>query len=174
MLFPLSHFRKFRSHCILYDTCLGLMLNFASSLKAATHIYDSGMRILLTLSKLRKAASNNPQGIVATLSMNNLYMETLLEFVSVGNLLKNAIAKGGKTNMLTGAERSKSLWELEDRLSSLSARLYQLYLSIRHYTMADVWYRVTAGMVDRRKGELAEQSLSHWKRCAKEVAIYAK
>jgi hypothetical protein len=40
--------------------------------------------------------------------------------------------------------------------------------------MADVWYRVTAGMVDRRKGELAEQSLSHWKRCAKEVAIYAK
>jgi hypothetical protein len=101
-------------------------------------------------------------------------METLLEFVSVGNLLKNAIAKGGKTNMLTGAERSKSLWELEDRLSSLSARLYQLYLSIRHYTMADVWYRATAGMVDRRKGELAEQSLSHWKRCAKEVAIYAK
>ena len=101
-------------------------------------------------------------------------METLLEFVSVGNLLKNAIAKGGKTNMLTGAERSKSLWEPEDRLSSLSARLYQLYLSIRHYTMADVRYRATAGMVDRRKGELAEQSLSHWKRCAKEVAIYAK
>lgn len=169
-----AEFSKMRKWEQQYNKYLKTATNFASSLKAATHIYDSGMKILLTLSKLRKAASNNPQGIVATLSMNNLYMETLLEFVSVGNLLKNAIAKGGKTNMLTGAERSKSLWELEDRLSSLSARLYQLYLSIRHYTMADVWYRATAGMVDRRKGELAEQSLSHWKRCAKEVAIYAK
>ena len=151
-----AEFSKMRKWEQQYNKYLKTATNFASSLKAATHIYDSGMRILLTLSKLRKAASNNPQGIVATLSMNNLYME------------------GGKTNMLTGAERSKSLWELEDRLSSLSARLYQLYLSIRHYTMADVWYRATAGMVDRRKGELAEQSLSHWKRCAKEVAIYAK
>ena len=169
-----AEFTKMKKWEKQYNKYLKTATNFASSLKAATHIYDSGMRILLTLNKLRKAASNNPQGIVATLSMNNLYMETVLEFVSVGNLLKNTIAKGGKTNMITGSERSKSLWELEDRLSSLSARLYQLYLSIRHYTMADVWYRVTAGMVDRRKGEIAERSLKEWKRCAKEVAIYAK
>ena len=114
-----AEFSKMRKWEQQYNKYLKTATNFASSLKAATHIYDSGMRILLTLSKLRKAASNNPQGIVATLSMNNLYMETLLEFVSVGNLLKNAIAKGGKTNMLTGAERSKSLWELERSLSDL-------------------------------------------------------
>lgn len=148
--------------------------NYASALKAATHIYDDGVRILLTLGKLRKAVNNNPQGIAATVSMNNLYMETTTEMLSVFTLLKNAIAKGGATNMLTGAERSKTLWELEDKLSSFSHKLQLLYLSIRHYRMSDVWNRATAGMIERDKHDVAIQSLSHWKRYAKEVSLYSK
>ena len=145
---------------------------YASALKAATSIYDDGMRILLNLDKIRQACANNPQGIAATISMNNLYAETVTEFISVFSLLKQAVAKGGKENMLTGAERSKTLWELEDRLHSLSDKLKLLHYSIRHYRMADVWYQATAGMIERDKHEVALQSLSHWKRYAKEVSQY--
>lgn len=157
-----------------YNSYLKTATNYASALKAATHIYDDGVRILLTLGKLRKATTNNPQGIVATVSMNNLYMETTTEMLSVFTLLKNAVAKGGSTNMLTGAERSKTLWELEDKLSSFSHKLQLLYLSIRHYRMSDVWNRATAGMVERDKHDVALQSLSHWKRYAKEVSLYSR
>jgi hypothetical protein len=155
-----------------YNSYLKMANGYASAIKAATHIYDDGVRILLTLNKLRQAATNNPQGIVATLDMNNLYMETVTEMVSVFTLLKNAVAKGGEQNMLTGSERSKTLWELEDKLSSFSHKLQLLYISIRHYRMADVWYRVTAGMIERDKGGIARQSLSHWRRYAREVAQY--
>ncbi len=157
-----------------YNSYLKTATNYASALKAATHIYDDGVRILLTLGKLKKATTNNPQGIVATVSMNNLYMETTTEMLSVFTLLKNAVAKGGSTNMLTGAERSKTLWELEDKLSSFSHKLQLLYLSIRHYRMSDVWNRATAGMIERDKHDVALQSLSHWKRYAKEVSLYSK
>lgn len=157
-----------------YNSYLKMANGYASALKAATHIYDDGVRILLTLGKLRKAVSNNPQGIAATVSMNNLYMETTTEMLTVFSLLKDAVAKGGETNMLTGAERSKTLWELEDKLSSFSHKLRLLYLSIRHYRMSDVWNRATAGMIERDKHDIALQSLSHWKRYAKEVSFYLK
>ena len=94
--------------------------------------------------------------------------------LSVFTLLKDAIAKGGSTNMLTGAERSKTLWELEDKLSSFSHKLHLLYISIRHYRMSDVWNRAIAGMIERDRHEVALQSLSHWKRYAKEVSLYSK
>ena len=147
---------------------------YASAVKAATHIYDDGVRILLTLDKLQKAVNNNPQGVVATVAMNDLYMETATEMLSVFSLLKSAVAKGGEQNMITGAERSQTLWALEDKLSDLSHKLHTLYLSIRHYTMADVWNRATAGMIERDKADIAAQSLSHWKRYAKEVSVYSR
>ena len=76
------------------------------------------MRIFLTLGKLGKAVKDNPQGIIAGMSMNNLYIETATELVSVFSLLNDAVAKGGTENMLTGAERSKTLWALNDKLSA--------------------------------------------------------
>ena len=157
-----------------YNSYLKTATGYASAIKAATHVYDDGVRILITLNKLRQAVSNNPQGVVATLDMNNLYMETVTEMVSVFTLLKDAVAKGGETNMLTGSERSKTLWALEDKLSDFSHKLQQLYLSIRHYRLADVWNRATAGMVERDKQTVALQSLSHWKRYACEVAQYSR
>ena len=157
-----------------YNSYLKTAEGYASALKAATHIYDDGVRILLTLDKLRKAVNNNPQGVVATVAMNDLYMETATEMLSVFSLLKTAVAKGGEQNMITGAERSQTLWVLEDKLSTLSHKLHTLYLSIRHYTMADVWNRATAGMIERDKADIAAQSLSHWKRYAKEVSMYSR
>ena len=86
-----------------YNNYLKTASGFASSLKACTHLYNDGVRIFLTLGKLGKAIKNNPQGIIASISMNNLYIETATELVSVFTLLNDAVAKGGTENMLVTA-----------------------------------------------------------------------
>ena len=149
-----------------YNSYLKTASGYASSLKACTHLYNDGVRIFLTLGKLGKAIKDNPQGIIAGMSMNNLYIETATELVSVFSLLNDAVAKGGKENMLTGAERSQTLWALNDKLSSCSRKLHLLYLSIRYYTLSDVWNNVTAGMIDRSNGEVAQLALTRWRRAA--------
>ena len=149
-----------------YNSYLKTASGFASSLKACTHLYNDGVRIFLTLGKLGKAIKNNPQGIIASISMNNLYIETATELVSVFTLLNDAVAKGGTENMLTGAERSKTLWALNDKLSAFSRKLHLLYLSIRYYTLNDVWNNVTAGMLDRDNGEVARLAMTRWRRAA--------
>ncbi|WP_418662396.1 hypothetical protein [Alistipes putredinis] len=149
-----------------YNSYLKTASGYASSLKACTHLYNDGVRIFLTLGKFGKAIKDNPQGIIAGMSMNNLYIETATELVSVFSLLNDAVAKGGKENMLTGAERSQTLWALTDKLSSFSRKLHLLYLSIRYYTLSDVWNNVTAGMIDRSNGEVAQLALSRWRRAA--------
>ena len=149
-----------------YNSYLKTASGYGSSLKACTHLYNDGVRIFLTLGKLCKAVRNNPQGIVASIGMNNLYIETATELVSVFTLLNDAVAKGGTGNMLTGAERSKTLWALNDQLAAFSRKLHLLYLSIRYYTLNDMWNNVTAGMLDRDNGEVARMALSHWRRAA--------
>ena len=152
-----------------YNKYLKTAEGYASTLKACTSLYDDGVRVFINLCNLKKAITNNPQGIVATMSMNNLYIETATELVSVYTTLKDAIAKGGEENMLTGAERSKTLWALNDRLDAFNKRLNQLYLSIRYYNMMDVWDNATAGMLDRTNGEIAQAALGRWKRVSRIV-----
>lgn len=149
-----------------YNSYLKTASGYASSLKACTHLYNDGVRIFITLGQLGKAIRNNPQGIIAGMSMNNLYIETATELVSVFTLLNEAVAKGGNENMLTGAERSKTLWALNDKLSAFSRKLHLLYLSIRYYTLNDLWNNVTAGMLDRNNGEAARMAMSRWRRAA--------
>lgn len=149
-----------------YNSYLKTASGYASSLKACTHLYNDGVRIFLTLGKLGKAIKNNPQGIIASMSMNNLYIETATELVTVFTLLNDAVAKGGTENMLTGAERSKTLWALNDKLSAFSRKLHLLYLGIRYYTLNDVWNNVTAGMLDRDNGEVARLAMNRWRRAA--------
>lgn len=103
------------------------------------------------------------------MSMNNLYIETATELVSVYTLLRNAVATGALQNMLTGAERSETLWALSDRLDAFSKKLHLLHLSIRYYTMTDVWNNVTAGMIDRSNGEVAHAALDRWRRAARTI-----
>lgn len=150
-----------------YNSYLKTVDGYASTLKACTHLYDDGVRIFITLCKLKSAIGSIPQGIVATMSMNNLYIETATELVTVYTTLKDAIAKGGKENMQTGAERSKTLWELNDRLAAFSKKLNRLYLSIRFYTMTDVWNNITAGMLDRTNAEVAHEAYGRWRRAAR-------
>lgn len=161
-----AEFEQMRQWEKKYNSYLKTASGFASSLKACTHLYNDGVRIFISLCKLKKAISDNPQGIVAAMSMNNLYIETATELVTVFSLLRDAVAKGGKENMLTGAERSQTLWALNDQLSAFQKKLNLLYLSIRTYTMTDVWNNVTAGMLDRSNGEVARMAMNRWRRAA--------
>jgi hypothetical protein len=162
-----AEFTKIHEWESKYTSYLQTASGYASTLKASTMLYEDGVRIMITLGKLKKAIASNPQGIVATMSMNNLYVETVTELISVYSLLKDAIAKGGKENMLTGAERSETMWALSDKLSAFSKKLHKLYISIKYYTMTDVWNSVTAGMIDRTNGQIAKDALKRWRRSAK-------
>ena len=147
-----------------YNSYLKTASGYASTLKASTQLYNDGVRCFIYLGKLKQAIGNNPQGIVATMSMNNLYIETATELVTIYNMLKDAVTTGGPTNMLTGAERSQTMWALSDRLALFNRKLCQLHICVRYYTMTDVWNNVTAGMIDRDNGTIATQAYHRWRR----------
>ena len=161
-----AEFEQMRQWEKKYNSYLKTASGFASSIKACTHLYNDGVKIFITLGKLKNAVSDSPQGIVASMNMNNLYIETATELVTVFSLLRDAVAKGGKDNMLTGAERSQILWALNDQFSAFQKKLNLLYLSIRTYTMTDVWNNATAGMLDRNNGEIAQFAMQRWRRAA--------
>jgi len=162
-----AEFSGIRSWEKKYNAYLKSADGFASSIKAASHMYNDGVRLFINLSDIRKAIATNPQGLAATLSMNNLYIETATELVSVYSTLKEAIATGGDGNMLTGAERSETLWLIEDRLKAFNHKLSLLSLSLRYYTLSDVWYNATEGIIDRDYGEIARHAQSRWKRASR-------
>jgi len=162
-----AEFNQMRKWEDKYNSYLKTVDSYASSLKAATHLYDDGVRLFINLWDIRKAIASSPQGIAATLSMNNLYMETATELVSVYTTLRDAVSTGGDGNMLTGAERSKTLWMIEDRLKAFNHKLSQLSLSLRYYTLNDVWYNATEGIIDRSYGDIASQARGRWMRSAK-------
>ena len=162
-----AEFNKIHEWERKYSSYLQTASGYASSLKAATTLYEDGVRIFISLGRLRKAVSNNPLGVIATLSMNNLYSETATELVTVYTLLRNAVATGVPQNMLTGAERSETMWALADKLGAFNKKLNKLCLSIRYYTMMDVWNNITSGMIDRDNSEIAHIALDRWTRAAR-------
>lgn len=96
-----AEFNKIHEWERKYSGYLQTVEGYASSLKAATTLYEDGVRIFIILGRLRKAVADNPQGILATMSMNNLYIETATELVSVYTLLRNAVATGGSGHIHT-------------------------------------------------------------------------
>lgn len=145
-----------------YNSYLKTTQGYAEGLKGAATLYAEGVTTLRHLYEIAKAIKNNPQGVMATVSMNNLYAETAAELIKVYNVLKYTISVGGKTNMLTGAERTELLWEINDSMQDFNRKLRQLALSIAYYNMTDVWNKATAGMVDRNHGEIARQAYKRW------------
>lgn len=96
-----AEFNKIHEWERKYSGYLQTVEGYASSLKAATTLYEDGGRIFIILGRLRKAVADNPQGILATMSMNNLYIETATELVLVYTLLRNAVATGGSRHIHT-------------------------------------------------------------------------
>lgn len=147
-----------------YNSYLKTASGYAEGLKAATTLYAEGVITLRHLYEIINAVGNNPQGVVATMSMNNLYAETASELIKVYNILRNTLAVGGKANMLTGAERTEILWQVNDTMKDFNYKLRKLALSISYYTLTDVWNKVTAGMIERDHGEIAREAYKRWVR----------
>ena len=147
-----------------YNSYLKTASGYAEGLKAATTLYAQGVTTLRHLYEIIHAVGNNPQGVVATMSMNNLYAETASELIKVYNILRNTLAVGGKANMLTGAERTEILWQVNDTMKDFNYKLRKLALSISYYTLTDVWNKATAGMIERDHGEIAREAYKRWVR----------
>lgn len=137
---------------------------FASAIKAGSQVYSESIRIFLSIVDIAKSVDANPSGVFSTASLTDLYSETATELITIYILLSDAIDKGGEKNMLTGEERLRILWDLDDRLHRLGNKLRLLSLSIRYYTLSDVWESATAGMVDRTHGDIASSALNRWQR----------
>lgn len=147
-----------------YNSYLKTAEGYAKGLQAATTLYAEGVTTLRHLYEIINAVGNNPQGVVATMSMNNLYAETASELIKVYNILRNTLAVGGKANMLTGAERTEILWQINDNIQDFNRKLRKLALSISYYTLTDVWNKATAGMIERDHGEIAREAYKRWVR----------
>ncbi len=120
------------------------------------------------------ASRINPQGIAASLSMNNLYLETATEFIRTYRALKNVIAKGGEDNMLNGAERTQMLWNLTNNLERLNRKLRLLSVSVTMHSLDDVWNRAITGKINKSNKVLAKESSKRMCRAISNVAKFYK
>lgn len=153
-----------------YNEYLKNVDGYAKALQATTTLYAQGVKTLSHLYDIIRVVQKNPQGVVATAAMNNLYAEAATELVKVYRTIKFVMAQGGENNMLTGAERTELLFMVADSMGRLNAKLKRLALSISYYNMVDVWNKATAGMIDRNNGDIAKAALERWTRATK-VAI---
>ena len=96
-----------------YNSYLKTASGYAEGLKAATTLYAEGVITLRHLYEIIHAVGNNPQGVVATMSMNNLYAETASELIKVyaGHRRqgKHADRRGAHGNTLAGKRHYEGL-----------------------------------------------------------------
>lgn len=149
-----------------YRDYLQVASGYASKLKACSTLYDEGVRAFLNLCDLKKSIQKHPSGVISTAFLNDVYIETATELLTVFSTLDNAIATGGKENMMTGAERTAIIWELDDSMEQLNKKLRQLSICVRMYSFKDMWDSATAGMLDKDAGEITKDALGRWSEAA--------
>lgn len=166
-----AQFAKIHEWEANHNSYLKTASGFAELLKASSHIYSQSVRIFMHLIDTGKAVSDNPEGVFASMSMYNLYIDVAAELISVHTLLKEAVTGEGENHMLSGEERLTLVWELDDRLTSLDDKIHKLSLSIRLFTLVDIWDDATAGIINKDNGMIAERALDRWKRTINLVEI---
>lgn len=157
-----------------YNKYLKTTEGFADGIAAVCQLYLEGMQTLNALWEVSAAKKINPQGIFATMSMNNLYMETAIQFIKTYRSLKKVCKKGGNGNMLNSAERTQLIWNLERELEQLNSKLRRLAVSISVFNFEDVWNRAIAGKIDKSNGMIALEARNRMRRAATSVARYYK
>lgn len=155
-----------------YNSYLTNTEGYISAVKAATTLYTQGMQTLSALWEVHAATRINTQGIFASMSMNNLYLEVTTEFLRTYRMLNNVVTADEKGNMLNGAERTQMLWQLASDLERLNAKLRRLALSISVYSFEDVWNRATAGKIEKSNGMLAREARDRMQRAVTQVAKF--
>lgn len=149
-----------------YNNYLNTAAGYADAIRAGSTLISEGVRTFIALKDVYKAISYNPEGIVSTALMNNLYVEVAVELIRTVRLYNFAIAKGGDKNMINGAERTELLWTINDAMTQLNRKLHSLALSISYFNMVDVWNDLTAGMLDKSHGQIAREAYKRWHRAS--------
>ena len=86
------HFNAIKEWQGKYNSYLKKGHSYAEALRAGERLTAEGVRTVRDLMDLKKVMERNPEGIAATLSMNNLYIETIVEFIKTFRMLKSAIS----------------------------------------------------------------------------------
>ena len=159
--YEVSEMRKWEKR---YNKYLEDASYIVSSLQAGTTIYTQAFCTLRNLVVLTKAMRENPEGIISTSYMNNLYVTTAVKFLKVFRTLKEVCKKGGPTNMLNGAERCRTLWAISAELDDLNSDLGRLCISVSSYNFLDVWMAATLPYGIYSHKQIAETCLKQWKR----------
>jgi hypothetical protein len=147
-----------------YSEYLKNIKGYAEQLKAGTTLYATGVDVLMSLRRLEKAVEYNPEGVAASISMTDLYIEVCAELGKVYTLLQNAVAEGGSKNMMTTAERTRMLWELDDELSALASRLKELSYTIAYLDFQNLWNWFTVSFRKPNVRNIAEQCYEGWRK----------
>ena len=155
-----------------YNSYLTTTKGYAEKIAAACTLFQEGVQTLTYLWEIDQARKVNPQGVFASMSMNNLYMETAAEFTKTYRLLNKVVKKGGQENMLNGSERTLLLWKLSAELEQLNKKLRSLALSITVFNFEDVWNRAIAGKIEKTNGMLAEDARKRQSKAVRQVAKF--
>lgn len=155
-----------------YNDYLKDPTGLAGSIRLGSTLYTQGAILLENIYLLKKTIDANPEGIAASVPMNNLYMETATTAVKCYKTLKRAITKGGSDNMLNGAERVELLWQLSADMHELNKKVRKTAISIAYYRLQDIWYKATEGMIDYNHDEIARRCLDDWKRAYQASKIF--
>ena len=86
------HFNAIKEWQGKYNSYLKKGHSYAEAVRAGERLTAEGVRTVRDLMDLKKVMERNPEGIAATLSMNNLYIETIVEFIKTFRMLKSAIS----------------------------------------------------------------------------------
>lgn len=155
-----------------YNSYLTTTKGYAEKIAAACTLFQEGVQTLTYLWEIDQARKVNPQGVFASMSMNNLYMETAAELTKTYRLLNKVVKKGGQENMLNGSERTLLLWKLSAELEQLNKKLRSLALSITVFNFEDVWNRAIAGKIEKTNGMLAEDARKRQSKAMRQVAKF--
>ena len=150
-----------------YAEYLKNIQGFAEGITAASTFVADGVDIMRRLFELKNVVQEHPVGVLSTAAMNDLYVETFMEFMKCYNIMKFAVKKTGKDSMLSGAEKRELLWRITDELQAFNNKLKELVWSVAYYNMTDVWNKATAGMMLKDRGQIAREALERWKRVSK-------
>ena len=155
-----------------YHAYLTTAQGYAEKIAAASTLFQEGMQTLSYLWEIDQARKINPEGVFASMSMNNLYMETASEFVKCFRLLNKVVKKGGQENMLNGSERTMVLWQLSEELELLNKKLRSLAISITVFNFEDVWNRAIAGKIEKTNAMLASDARKRQSKAMRQVARF--
>lgn len=152
-----------------YNSYLKTAEGLGSALNAAYHIFYEASRLLRSIMDIKDSAEDNTEGVLASFSMRDIYIDTFGELLSMYSALQTAVSAGGKESMLTGEERLSVMWDLEKHIEKLADKLHTLSICMRQCTFLSNWNHTVISTIPVDKGTIAKIVMDDWTRSVNAV-----